>query len=27
MAAEVEAQGKRSIYKAADLLDPHKSKA
>lgn len=27
MAAEVEEQGKRSIYKAADLLDPHKSKA
>ncbi len=27
MAEEVEKQGKQSIYKAADLLDPHKSKA
>ncbi len=27
MAALVEEQGKQSIYKAADLLDPHKSKA
>lgn len=27
MAELVEKQGKQSIYKAADLLDPHKSKA